>query len=226
MGTITLSKANRLFWLGRYTERVFTSIQATLPIFEAETDGQEADFNTYCEKIGIPKIYNDTAHFCKTYCFDESNPNSIVTNLNCAYDNAVVLRETISSATLAYIHLALNAMTLGSQSSSPAVEMQWVLDDIMAFRGSCDEQIEDETIRNIIRTGASLERVDLYLRLGYDSKICEKEFNRFFNRLYKTRLHTDDQKLRFLVDAILDKKEPMPAVNDLLYNLEALFDEM
>ena len=27
MGTVTLSKQNRLFWLGRYAERVYTTTQ-------------------------------------------------------------------------------------------------------------------------------------------------------------------------------------------------------
>lgn len=34
MGTIGLSKANRLFWLGRYLERVYTSLKATRQIFD------------------------------------------------------------------------------------------------------------------------------------------------------------------------------------------------
>jgi hypothetical protein len=46
--------------------------------------------------------------------------------------------------------MAVTAMELAAKSSGPAVELQWVLDDIMAFRGSCEENIEEEINRNII----------------------------------------------------------------------------
>ena len=35
------------------------------------------------------------------------NPDSIISNLNRAYDNAIVLRESIGSETLSYIQLSL-----------------------------------------------------------------------------------------------------------------------
>ena len=34
MGTVTLTKHNRLFWLGRYLERAYAGITATRPLFE------------------------------------------------------------------------------------------------------------------------------------------------------------------------------------------------
>lgn len=226
MGTITLSKANRLFWLGRYLERVYTSLKASRPLFEADTDGQEENYAGYCEKLGLPNDYQSTANFIRRYYFDSDNPYSIVTALGHAYDNAVVLRETLTTETLAYIQMAVSAMQLAASSTGPGVGLQWVLDDIMAFRGSCEEKIDEEVSRNIIKTGASLERVDLYLRLGYDSALCEREFSRLFNRLYKAQLNTDQTKLNFLVDAILDKTTEMPFRSDLLKAVDGLFFEM
>lgn len=205
MGTITLSKANRLFWLGRYLERVYTAITATRPIFEAETDGVEGDYAAYCKALGIPNDYESTADFIRRYYFDADNPHSITASLGYAYDNAIVLRETLSTDTLAYVQMACSAMELAAASAGPGVELQWVLDDIMAFRGSCEEKIDEEVSRNIVKTGSSLERVDLYLRLGYPDAVCEKEFSRLFNRLYKANLDPDQARLDVLVAAILDK---------------------
>lgn len=112
MGTLSLSKTGRLFWLGRYTERVYTVLRLTRPIREAEIDGQEADYTEYCRCMGIPAGYADTADFCRRYFFDAEDPASVAASLGFAYDNAVVLRETLSSDTLAYIQLAMNAMEL------------------------------------------------------------------------------------------------------------------
>ena len=143
-----------------------------------------------------------------------------------AYDNAIVLRETLSTDTLAYVQMAISAMELAAASAAPGVELQWVLDDIMAFRGSCEETIEEESSRNIIKTGASLERVDLCLRLGAPESTCEKEFGRLFNRLYKTALQPDRDRLNLLVDAVLDKTAPTPDAAVMVQALEGLFPGM
>lgn len=223
MGAITLSKTNRLYWLGRYLERVYTALKTAEPIFEADIDGAEGDYASYCKAFGIPNIYTNTADFCHRFYFDEQNPNSILATLTYAYDNAVVLRETLTSETLAYIQLAVSAMEKAARDSAPGVALQWVRDDIMAFRGSCEEKLDDEAARNIIKTGASLERVDLYLRLGVDATRCKAEFSRLLNRLYKTALPADPEKLSFLVDALLDETAPPCSNRELLDALESLF---
>lgn len=226
MGTLSLSKTGRLFWLGRYTERVYTVLKVTKPIREAAIDGQEADFTEYCRCMGVPAGYADTADFCHRYFFDTSDPSSVASGLGYAYDNAVVLRETLSSDTLAYIQLAMNAMEKAAHSTCPDMELQWVMDDIMAFRGSCEDKIDDEASRNVVKAGASLERVDLYLRLGFDRAQCEKEFARLFNRLYKTRMRRDEEKLRLLADVLLDKAAPDPGAWQLIAALEGVFPDV
>ena len=108
-------------------------------MFDAETDGAEADYKDYCRRMGITCHYENTAAFIRSYYFDAGNADSVAASLAHAYDNAIVLRETLSSDTLAYVQMAVTAMELAAKSSGPAVELQWVLDDIMAFRGSCEE---------------------------------------------------------------------------------------
>lgn len=223
MGTLSLSKTGRLYWLGRYMERTYTTIRAIKPIAEAYVDGKEGDFAEYCRRLGIPNVYKDTKEFLPGYLFDDSNPNSVVSSLHYAYDNAIVLRETISSETLSYIHMAMYAMKLAAQSEAAEVELQWVLDDIMAFRGSCCEQIEDDVSRNIINTGTSVERVDLYLRLGYDNHIRKVEFGKLLNRLYKSQLEPNRESLNTLVGLVLDKDAPEISVADQIKCVESLF---
>ena len=88
-------------------------------------------------------------------------------------------------------------MELAAKSSGPAVELQWVLDDIMAFRGSCEENIEEEINRNIIKSGASLERVDIFLRLGYPQEQCLKEVRHLASRLKKAQLAVNENNMQF-----------------------------
>lgn len=223
MGIISLNKASRLYWLGRYTERVYTGLKQVKAIYDASVDGKEADFAAYCRRLGIPCGYENTADFCKKYYFDTNNPNSLASSLVYAYDNAIVLRETLTTDTLSYILMALSAMEKASESENPGVELQWVMDDIMAFRGSCEENIYDEDVRAMIKLGSSVERVDLYLRLGVSGEVLRKEFERLFNRLYKTQLEPDKQKLAVLVDSMLDSSKPNSTTYELIEALEGLF---
>lgn len=69
------------------------------------------------------------------------NPDSIISNLNRAYDNAIVLRESIGSETLSFIQLAIYEMNKAKKSKSPVVELQKVNDNLLAFYGTVDDQI-------------------------------------------------------------------------------------
>ena len=79
------------------------------PIYDAGVDGREGDYADYCFRLGIPGGYANTVDFCKRYFFDRNNPNSLASSLVYAYDNAVVLRDTLTTDTLSYIQLAMNA---------------------------------------------------------------------------------------------------------------------
>lgn len=223
MGIISLNKASRLYWLGRYTERVYTGLRSVKPIYDASVDGGEANYTDYCNRLGICANYADTADFCKRYFFDKTNPNSLAASLVYAYDNAIVLRDTLTTDTLSYILMAMSAMDKAAQSDTPGVQLQWVIDDILAFRGSCEEMIYDEEIRSMIKLGVSVERVDLYLRLGRETDKTRREFERLFNRLYKTQLAPNKEKLNLLVDALLDSSKPDLTTVELVNALENLF---
>ena len=132
MGIISLNKASRLYWLGRYTERVYTGLRSVKPIYDASVDGGEANYTDYCNRLGICANYADTADFCKRYFFDKTNPNSLAASLVYAYDNAIVLRDTLTTDTLSYILMAMSAMDKAAQSDTPGVQLQWVIDDILA----------------------------------------------------------------------------------------------
>ena len=118
-------------------------------------------------------------------------------------------------------------MELASESSGPAVELQWVLDDIMAFRGSCEENsceenIEEEINRNIIKSGASLERVDIFLRLGYPQEQCLKEVRHLASRLKKAQLAVNENNMQFLLNSLAGSPENLPPAPVLTAAAEGL----
>ena len=107
MGIITVEKANQLFWLGRYVERVYTTIREFFIGYDRMLDETDDSYKEFCDRINIPDDYRDKDHFLKDYPFNEKNPDSIISNLNRAYDNAIVNREEIGTETLSYVQLAI-----------------------------------------------------------------------------------------------------------------------
>ena len=205
MGVISLEKLDHLYWLGRYTERVYTTLRKFYHIYDEMIEEPEGVYKKYCEALDIPNIYVSNNHFVMSYLFDSKNPDSLYANMNRAYDNAIVLREELCSDVLAYIQLALYAFDDNKNSTAPLLELQTVIDYIRAFWGCMDDYVESEDCRNIIKCGKYIERLDLYLRLGYHLNDLDKEFSKLINRLNKTNLHCNQDNLDKLKDLIAKK---------------------
>jgi uncharacterized alpha-E superfamily protein len=204
MGIISLEQTNRLYWLGRYTERVYTTIRLYSKCYDAMIDNIDENYEDFCRKLEIPNIYKDKEDFNTRYPFDESDVNSIHSNLIRAYDNAIVLREELGSETLSYIQLAIYAMNKAKISRAPLLELQNVEDNILAFWGISDDFINDDVIRNIIKTGKRVERIDLYARLKMDRAMLRREFDKLESRLERSGMpynSTEYQKLTRMIDS-------------------------
>ncbi len=221
MDSVTLSKQNRLFWLGRYVERVYTTTQFMMNQLDHLIDETPMDYVTICQRLGVACPYTDAEDFCHRFLFDADAPCSVRSSMEAMLGNGIVLRETLTSPTLAYLQMAEAAMDLASRSDSPAVELQWVLDDLMSFRGSFDDTVDAEEARNITKTGGMVERLSLMLRLNWHLERLDRELKKLVNRLYKTDLTTQSQALELLERRAL-AEEPVP--NDqLLTAVEGLF---
>lgn len=216
MGIISVEQADRLYWLGRYTERVYTTLHFFERSFDELIDGIADSYAEFCKNIDIPNVYESKADFIKRYPFDPTNSDSIISNLNRAYDNAIVLRESIGSETLSFIQLAIYEMNKAAKSKAPVIELQKVNDNLLAFYGTVDDQIDSENIRNIIKAGKRIERIDIYARLGSSKKQLMREIDRMIPRVEKSGLNYDRQKLENIKDLILaDNVDYYKLVNEV-----------
>ncbi len=222
MGTFTVTKNNRLFWLGRYTERVYQGVVIVRNILDDALDDKPIDITDYCTKIGIFADFTSVDDFCKRYAFDSTLQGSIVNSVDSMLGNGMVLRELLGTPTLSYLEMTKSALDAASTSHSSAVQFQWVLDDIMAFRGSYAELVDEEAVRNTIKSGASVERVSTLLRFHADEHSLCKELNRLINRLNKTHLSYDLDKLTCIKE-YLSSQEECPDRSQLLNSVETLF---
>ena len=224
MGVISVEQTDRLFWLGRYTERVYTTMRLYFETYDAMIDKSGEEYKRFCELMEIPDVYESGEDFGRKYPFDPENPDSIISNLNRAYDNAIVLREAIGTETLAYIQLAIYEMQKAAVIDAPVIEFQKIEDNIMAFWGICDDMIEDENTRNIIKIGKRVERIDLYARLHAKKTDMVREYHRLAGRIGRTKLNYRQEvldRIEELLEADEDQINYWEIVNQIEQILSA-----
>lgn len=196
MGIISIEQADRLYWMGRYTERAYSTIRLYFKSFDSMIDQSEDSYIIFCNSVDIPNIYESKEDFLKRYPFDINNPDSIISNLTRAYDNAIVLRDSISTEALSYIQLAIYEINRAASSSAPLFELQHVIDELLAFWGIVDDEIDSEQIRNIIKAGKRIERIDLYARLGVGRTELLREVHRMNPRVTRSGISYNKDKLK------------------------------
>ena len=73
-------------------------------------------------------------------------------------------------------------------SPAPLIELQKVVDNLLAFWGIADDYIDSENVRNIIKVGNRVERLDLFARLRMPQKEMIREVDRLTGRIDRTCL--------------------------------------
>ena len=79
-------------------------------------------------------------------------------------------------------------MNQAAISGAPLLGLQKVTDNIAAFWGMADDDIDESQIRNIIKVGKLIERIDIYSRLGKDPDMLRREARRLSNRIDKSQI--------------------------------------
>ncbi len=220
MGIISVEQADHLYWLGRYTERVYTTLKIYSESFDRMIDETEDSYQKYCDRLDIPNIYASKEDFLTRYPFDCEVSDSIISNLNRAYDNAIVLRETIGSDALSYIQLSIYTMNNAAKSQSPLIELQQIMDDLLSFWGIVDDQIDSDQIRNILKAGKRIERIDLYARTEMGKARLEREAKRMIPRVLRSGIKYDEKALNrvstLINDTTLDYSAIISSVESII----------
>ncbi len=187
---LTLKQVDSIYWLGRYTERVLTTLRIFMNVFDSQLDSS-FDYRQYCEDLDIYNGFSDLRDFCTRYAFDTTYPSSIISSMNRSYDNGIMLRDIIGSDALSYIEMALRRMTDAQFSHTPVLSFQNVIDCIMAFKGQIEDSITDRNIRNILVSGCTIERLDMYLRLNINKDKVLFECKRLADAVSYTDINCD-----------------------------------
>lgn len=198
MDYVSLNQINKLYWLGRYTERVSTTLQYLMGALDDCIDGKEMDYGTFCAALGLENHYDNTMDFMNRYLFDADYPDSLRAAAEQMLGDGMVLRETISSSTLSYLQMAIYSLEKAMISEHPSIELQEVIDNLMAFRGSYEFFTREERVRNILRTGSNVEHISLFLRLHFREEMVLPEVDKLLGRLGRAGMRLVPQNLTTL----------------------------
>lgn len=192
---ISSAKASRLFWLGRYAERVYLTLHMLRKHFDIMIDEDKDSYIVFCTKMGIENKYRSAEDFTKRYLFDLSNPESVINMLERVKDNAMMLREEIMTETLCYIELSIAHMNKPEVQNRGIEGLQRITDYMLAFWGSIDERIVDNQIRHSIKFGKYLESLDMHIRFDYPFNRIEEIFERMLHPIEKECYICDEMTL-------------------------------
>lgn len=213
-------KTDRLYWLGRYSERVYTTIMYFSDSYDKMIENG-AEYEQFCKRFDIPNIYTGSDDFLRSYPFGTDNPDSIINNLYRAYDNAIELREEISSSSLSYIQLAIYSISKAAESEAPLIEFQKICDNILAFWGCIDDIIEDENTRNLIKVGKRIERIDLYGRLRMGREDLRREVMRLAGRIDRCAIRYNKKTVETLLELV---EEPTIDHDRIVYEVDRILE--
>jgi len=165
---ISAMKANRLFWLGRYEQRVYLTLHLLRKCYDKMIDGEPEDYETFWQKLDVYNTYKTIEEFQQGMMFDEENVTSVMSAQLRAQDNAILLREDIMSETLSYIEMSIALMRrVKTEGTENITKLQSVTDWALAFWGSVQQRVTNNKAMALLMLGREVENMDFLLRYNY-----------------------------------------------------------
>lgn len=204
---ISAVKANRLYWLGRYENRVYLTLHQLNKCHDLMIDGQPEEYDALRGRLDIDSAYTDNEDFTLGILYDEQNPSSVISAQKCAMDNAILLREDIMSETLSYLEMSVALMKKCKAAGERNITaMQSIKDWSLAFWGSAEQRLLNHRALNIMMMGRNVENIDMLLRFGYPYarvKVAYESFKRYAEDMDEMV----DEHIAAQLDALLTEEQ-------------------
>ena len=165
---ISAVKANSLFWLGRYEERVYITLHLLRKCYDKMIDGELEDYWPIWQKLDTTGAYQTIEEFTFGIMYDDTNPSTVMAAQTKAMDNAILLREDILSETLSYLEMSLALLKeCRKKQEKNVICLQPVIDWSLAFWGSAQQRLQNHKALYIMSIGRNVENMDMLLRFDY-----------------------------------------------------------
>lgn len=161
--------ANSLYWLGRYEQRVYMTLHLLRKCYDCMIDGAPSDYDDLSKILDADRFYKHKSDFRVGMMYDETNPGSVYSSLQKAMDNAMLLRQDISSETLSYLEMSMAKIKECKEAGMENItDLQQITDWSMAFWGSAEQKMQNHKMLNLMLVGRNVENMDMLLRFNYE----------------------------------------------------------
>lgn len=165
---ISANKANSLFWLGRYEERVYITMHLMRKCYDKMIDGEMEEYWPFWQELDPQGVYQTNDEFTLGMMYDDGNPSSVISAQTRAMDNAILLREEIMSETLSYLEMSIALLKACSEKQETNVmTLQPVIDWSLAFWGAAEQRLQNHKALYIMMIGRNIENLDMLIRFEY-----------------------------------------------------------
>lgn len=204
---ISATKANHLYWLGRYEERVYMTIHLMNKCYDKMIDGQPNDYMDLWRRLDMTGIYDTNDAFTIGMLYDENNTGSLISAQKYAMDNAILLREDILSETLSYLEMSMALMRQCKAADERNITaLQPVIDWSLAFWGSAEQRTQNHRALLLMMVGRNVENMDMQLRFGYPFRRVELAYQSLKRYIKEVPEMIDDNIKSQLDDLIVEER--------------------
>ena len=201
---ISANKANSLFWLGRYEERVYITLHLMRKCYDKMIDGEMEDYRPFWQKLDPFGVYQTNEEFTLGMMYDDGNPSSVMSAQTKAMDNAILLREEIMSETLSYLEMSVALLKKCVDKQETNVMIQRLLNHKALY---------------IMMIGRNIENLDMLLRFEYSYERIAQAYDsvKHYSRLLPGLL---DDHIECQLDSLIIREKY--DLNDLDYKNKLL----
>jgi uncharacterized alpha-E superfamily protein len=225
MDIISVKQSANLFWLGRYSERVYSTLNFFSKYYDIMLDKDKNSYTGFLAKMGVPDVYGDHERFISGYLYGGAGCGvSVSDSFRYVYDNAILIRDTIGSESLAYIQLAINAFNLAPKKKNLMLGMMPVTDYLFAFWGCIYDKLAHSQAGTIIKCGKISERLDLCCRFDKEMPQITSEYEKLCHMIEHIRTGSALQ-INELKNFLATKESCITHMPQILNHLTLLFEE-
>ena len=207
---ISATKANRLFWLGRYAERGYLFLHLMRKAYDEVLDVPVGETPVYSDFLKKLDVYVDgsldTSYQIMDQLYNPDTVSSLRSIIEYMMDNAIVLRTEIRTESFSYIEMCRDLIRAKSVSHDTNItNLQPITDALLAFWGSIQERVYGSS-RTMLMLGKLIEHIDMNVRFDYKYNRIEEAMFALEKFIAEEPELIDQVILAKLRESIADKK--------------------
>ena len=179
--------------------------------YDRMIDGDPKDYEEYYQKLDISDLYGNDEAFRLGQMYDPQNVGSLISGLELANDNAIVLREEIKSESLSYIQMSLcHIQQCAARQEKNITVLQPVTDWALAFWGSTGQRMQNMKALVLLYLGRRIEDIDMMIRFNYPFNRIEMNYSLLTKYLQEYECFYDSH-IKSQLDSILTEEAYNPS---------------